>query len=124
MPIGTKVCAARSGIIVELEDSYNASKETIERSSYKVNYVKIQHSDNTIGLYAHLRKASITFNKGQKIAEGDCFAQSGNSGYSTGPHLHFSVLKKYGKKEQSVPFIFKQPENKSVVPQYLAWLYN
>ena len=43
--------------------------------------------------YMHLRKGSIKVIKGQKIAQGDYIADSGNTGESTGPHLHFEIQK-------------------------------
>jgi murein DD-endopeptidase MepM/ murein hydrolase activator NlpD len=43
--------------------------------------------------YMHLRKGSIKVIKNQKVAQGDYIADSGNTGESTGPHLHFEIQK-------------------------------
>ena len=41
--------------------------------------------------YMHLRKGSLAVVKGQKVSQGDLVAESGNTGESTGPHLHFEI---------------------------------
>jgi murein DD-endopeptidase MepM/ murein hydrolase activator NlpD len=53
------------------------------------NYVVIKHSNGIQTLYAHL--SSINVSKGQSVEKGQFIANSGNSGQSTGPHLHFEV---------------------------------
>ena len=56
--------------------------------------VKIQHKVNgewITSAYMHLRKGSITVKKGQLVTEGQVIGLSGNTGESTGPHLHFEI---------------------------------
>ena len=56
--------------------------------------VKIQHKVNSewiTSAYMHLRKGSITVKKGQLVTEGQVIGLSGNTGESTGPHLHFEI---------------------------------
>ncbi len=55
------------------------------------NYVIVKHYDGYQTLYAHLSK--ITAKKGQSVNQGDRVGLVGSTGYSTGPHLHFSVYK-------------------------------
>jgi len=50
------------------------------------NYVRIKHSDGTITAYWHINRALVA--RGDKVAQGDPIARSGNTGYSTGPHAH------------------------------------
>lgn len=56
--------------------------------------VKIRHKVNgefITSAYMHLRKGSITVKKGDRVLEGRTIALSGNTGESTGPHLHFEI---------------------------------
>lgn len=76
--IGTPVKAAISGKVIKvesLEDSFGT-------------YVKIQ-KDNIITTYAHC--STIEVNEGDMVEQGAIIAYSGNTGNSTGPHLHFEI---------------------------------
>jgi murein DD-endopeptidase MepM/ murein hydrolase activator NlpD len=56
--------------------------------------VKIRHKVNgewITSAYMHLRKESITVKRGDKVLEGRTIGLSGNTGESTGPHLHFEI---------------------------------
>jgi murein DD-endopeptidase MepM/ murein hydrolase activator NlpD len=56
--------------------------------------IKIRHKVNgewITSSYMHLRKGSLKVRKGQKVCEGHQIAESGNTGASTGPHLHFEI---------------------------------
>lgn len=65
------------------------------------NYVKIKHSDGTYTVYAHLAKNSITVMSGDVVAQGQVIGKMGNSGSSTGAHLHFEVRVGFDSKENS-----------------------
>ena len=59
----------------------------------KGNFIEIQHDDGTVAHYHHLRLMGVRVEKGQRVEQGELIGLSGNTGYSTGPHLHFAVTK-------------------------------
>jgi Membrane proteins related to metalloendopeptidases len=77
---GTKVYAANSGTVT-----------TSGYSSAWGNYIIISHGGGLTTLYAHLSRRSVS--KGNKVKRGDIIGYTGNTGYSTGPHLHFEIDK-------------------------------
>lgn len=65
---------------------------TIELTGYNSiygNYLFIRHKDGIITFYGHCNK--IVTEKGQLVQKGDIVAKVGDTGYSTGPHLHFEI---------------------------------
>ena len=107
MPEGTPVHAARDGVVVALRDDSDLGGP--DRSFEAcANYILIEHRDGTIGNYAHLRKHGTKVTVGQQIEAGALIGFSGNTGFSSGPHLHFSVFKtKDGRERESVPIRFR-----------------
>lgn len=108
MPIGTAIRAARGGSIAVVKDSYSDVGGSVENRG-QTNAIYVLHDDGTFGVYAHLRRGSALVRPGQRVQAGQILAQSGNSGYSTGPHLHFAILRNAGLKWQSVPFLLASP---------------
>lgn len=108
MPIGTGIRAARGGEVVSVQDKHGAGGNSVAYRS-QTNSVYILHDDGTFGVYAHLRQGSALVRPGQRVQGGQIIAQSGNSGYSTGPHLHFAVLRNAGMRWESLPFVFATP---------------
>jgi murein DD-endopeptidase MepM/ murein hydrolase activator NlpD len=92
MPVGTPVHAARDGVVVLLEDSYDAGCGDEECGRF-ANFVVVLHSDGTTGEYFHLARGSARVILGEHVVRGQVLALSGNTGYSTAPHLHFGVYR-------------------------------
>ena len=92
MPTGTPVHAARGGLVVAVRDSLSGSGITRAMQG-RSNFVFIQHEDGTIGVYGHLQQDSAVVTVGDSVQRGQMLARSGNTGYSTGPHLHFEVFR-------------------------------
>ncbi len=91
MPEGTKLCAARDGVVVEIkEDSdRNCANESCKDDA---NRIIIYHEDGTFAEYAHLQKRGSLVNPGDRIRKGQVIGRSGNTGFTSGPHLHFEVF--------------------------------
>ena len=77
--IGTPILAASDGVVIDAGPSGGYG-----------NWVKLRHSDGTVTLYGHLSSWQVEI--GQRVWAGDQIAKMGNTGNSTGPHLHFEVL--------------------------------
>lgn len=78
MPIGTPVTAPAAGRVERVVKHYAAGR-----------YVVIRHDNGYRTRYLHLSQALV--NKGERVEMGDRIALSGNTGRSTGPHLHYEV---------------------------------
>jgi hypothetical protein len=81
MPVGTPLKAVMDGVVSKAQSGSG------ERS-YGL-YVEIQHSGGKSTLYAHMSK--IMVNVGDNVTKGQIIGLSGNTGFSTGPHLHFEL---------------------------------
>lgn len=58
----------------------------------RANFVCVQHSDGTYARYFHLSRNGVRVKKGDRVAAGDILGLSGNTGFSSAPHLHFDVV--------------------------------
>jgi hypothetical protein len=117
MPIGSPIHAARGGIVMDVEEDFNRGGADREKFADKAKHVRILHDDGTMGLYAHLDLASVSVRPGARVRAGQKIARSGNTGFSTGPHLHFAIQQNIGMKLISLPFRFKTSEGSLIVPQ-------
>lgn len=104
MPEGTPILAARAGVVVKIENSQSG-----RGNNPAGNFVRILHDDGTMGVYLHLMRGSVTVREGTHVAVGTQIARSGNTGNSTGPHLHFVVQRNVGLALESIPFDFDRP---------------
>ena len=106
MPIGTGVYAARAGVVLEIADEYYSAGLDPDADLARANIVRVLHDDGTMSLYGHLNWNSIRVRPGQMIERGEYIADSGNTGFSSGPHLHFVVQRNAGGAIESVPVEF------------------
>ncbi len=94
-PVGTPIVASLAGTVVGTGNTDLAS------GCYSYGqWVLIRHGNGLSTLYAHL--SSISVSTGQAVSTGQLIGNSGNTGYSTGPHLHFSVFASDGVKVQKL----------------------
>ena len=116
MDIGTKLYAARDGVVVKIKSDSQKRGESKEFSA-EANYIMIEHSDGTFGIYAHLQYHGVRVKVGDSVKRGDFIGYSGNTGYSTGPHLHFAVLRnKTLNEKDSLPIKFDSDKGIVSVP--------
>ena len=104
VPQGTPVSAARGGIVMQVESDFDRAGLDLEKYGGRANYVRILHDDGTMGLYAHLRPEGVLVRAGQRVRTGQTIGLSGNTGFTSGPHLHFAVQVNRGMTLVSLPF--------------------
>lgn len=116
MPEGTPVLAARDGVVMDVERDFHKSGTDRDYYGARANHVRVLHSDGTMGVYAHLMLESVQVHPGQAVLAGDRLGYSGNTGFTTGPHLHFAVQRNAGMQVVSVPFRFRGPDGRPIEP--------
>jgi len=113
MPTGTDVYAARGGIVTDVKENSNVGCGDPSCKG-KANYVVINHDDGTFSNYVHLDRNGVYVQVGDQVEIGQKIAKSGNTGWSSGPHLHFEVYSRGIKKNRSIPTVFKVKGGNSV----------
>lgn len=111
MPERTEIVAAKDGIVVDYEFGYTNSGGKEEWLKQQANYVVIEHVDGSLSQYVHLAPIHVPITLGTRVSAGQLIGYSGTTGYSSGPHLHFAVLKPYIRQDgglvtSAVPFTF------------------
>lgn len=104
LPEGTPILAARGGLVMQAVDQFDSNGLDPARDRGRANFIRLLHDDGSMAVYAHLQHRGVLVRQGQRIEQGQRIALSGNTGYSTAPHLHFVVQVNAGMVLQSVPF--------------------
>ncbi|MFJ6517345.1 M23 family metallopeptidase [Streptomyces filamentosus] len=99
VPVGTPVKAAGAGTVVKAGPNGGG-----DGPAYG-NAIVVRHANGTYSQYAHLSKIKVHI--GQKVAAGQKIALSGNTGNSSGPHLHFEIrtTPNYGSAVNPMAFL-------------------
>ncbi len=122
MPEGSEVHAARAGVVMSLQNDF--FKGGIDKQAYKAraNSIRILHDDGSMAVYAHLQVDRAQVYEGMRVEAGQLIAYSGNTGFSSGPHLHFAVQVNQGMNLVSVPFRFVDVQGAVAEPKARQWL--
>lgn len=80
-PVGTPIMAAGNGTV-----------EIAARHGGYGNYVRLRHANGYKTAYGHMLRFAESVSKGSKVRQGQIIGYLGNTGMSTGPHLHYEVL--------------------------------
>ncbi len=121
MPVGTPIYAARSGVVLEAEDDFFKGG-TNKAYSSEANNIRILHDDGSMAVYAHLELEKAQVYPGLAVTAGQLIGYSGNTGFTTGPHLHFAVQINRDMRLVSVPFTFINQAGQAEEPLVSAWL--
>jgi murein DD-endopeptidase MepM/ murein hydrolase activator NlpD len=127
-PVATPVVAARPGVVVAINASAQGSGTSPEfLDDRRTNFVIVRHADGTLGEYMHLAPSGVDVHPGQLVERGQELALSGNTGFSSTPHLHFQVMTAAGDgmAKRSFPFELAVAPRRVSAPvrgqRYAAW---
>jgi murein DD-endopeptidase MepM/ murein hydrolase activator NlpD len=127
-PVATPVTAARPGVVVAINAGAQGSGTTPEfLDDRRANFVLIRHDDGTLGEYMHLAPSGVEVGPGQAVRRGQEIGLSGNTGFSSTPHLHFQVMTAAddGIAKRSFPFELAIAPHRVSPPvlgqRYAAW---
>jgi murein DD-endopeptidase MepM/ murein hydrolase activator NlpD len=110
MPVGSYVTAMRNGKVVNVREQF---KDGFNKNNDSLNFIIILHDDSTVSRYLHITHNGALAERGQYVKAGDTIALSGNTGFSTEPHLHVDVTGYCSKAPcQTLPFSFKNCNDK------------
>jgi murein DD-endopeptidase MepM/ murein hydrolase activator NlpD len=110
MKEGTSVYAVRDGLVVRVVDHHNKSCPDESCMQFN-NFITIQHSDGTYADYAHLQQYSAKVKVGDHVTTSTPIANSGHTGWASGPHLHVAVYIPSFRKRKTIPTLFKIGED-------------
>ena len=96
MKQGSKICAAREGIVISLKEDSDVGGLN-DAYLNEGNHIIMRHNDGSTAMYWHLQKDGVVVNAGDTVKKGQLIGYSGNTGYSAFPHLHFQVHDKDGR---------------------------
>jgi murein DD-endopeptidase MepM/ murein hydrolase activator NlpD len=115
VPVGTSVHAARGGLVVAAESRYSRGGPSPDFLN-AVNYIVVMHEDGTSGNYLHFKKDGLAVRIGDNVSAGQLIGYSGNTGFSTEPHLHFNVYKATDEWESdSIKIRFTTEEGHNII---------
>ncbi len=105
-PTGTPIYAAGNGVVEEVGP----------KGAYG-NYIRIRHNNEIATAYAHLSRFGRNIRRGARVSQGDVIGFVGNTGRSTGPHLHYEVMK---RGRQVNPLSVDLPTGRTLAGKELA----
>ena len=114
MPIGAEIHAIRNGIVIKIVEQHHQNCGTKECKQYN-NLIIIYHSDGTFAEYTHLKQHGADVAVGDAITQGQLIGYSGNTGWSTGPHLHLEVFLQKLHKRETLQTKFSVNNGKEIV---------
>jgi murein DD-endopeptidase MepM/ murein hydrolase activator NlpD len=107
VPVGTIVCTARAGRVVGVKQDSTVGGADPKFRPF-ANYILIKHADGTFADYVHLQTDGAMVKVGDEVTAGQPIGLSGQTGFTSAPHLHFSVFQTVdGKTKLTLPFRLK-----------------
>lgn len=115
LKMGSKILAAREGIVVTVINNNNKNCPDISCAKYN-NKIVIMHSDGTFADYSHLKYHGAVVKKGDVVKKDQLLGYSGSTGFASGPHLHFAVfINRIDGKRTFIKTKFKTSESEATL---------
>lgn len=94
LPEGSEIIAAYEGKVIDLKvDSNEGGVDPKYDDNKYLNYITLEHENGEYTQYCHLKHKSAFVKLEDRVKKGQKIALSGNTGFSSAPHLHFQVFK-------------------------------
>ena len=112
MQIGDQIIASRAGTVIFTQN--DKPDNVLNCGGGTANWIFIEHEDGTVMQYVHLMQGGVQVNVGQEVEQGETLGLSGNSGCSSGPHLHTNLFRDRTNfdRQSSLPFNYSNAEGK------------
>ncbi len=122
LPMGSGVYAARDGVVVEVVQDNNRGCLRPDCVEYD-NFIIVYHEDGTFADYSHLKQNGARVMEGDVVRQGQLIGYSGNTGFSSDPHLHFEVfLQKIDKRESvRTKFLIRRGEESAYLQENVQY---
>lgn len=115
------VFAVADAVVVEAVDRFADqvpnSPRPVTLEEADGNHIVLDLGEGRFAFYAHLKPGSVLAEKGQRVRQGEMLARTGNTGSSSGPHLHFHVMDSSSPlKSDGLPYVFAEFEREGHAP--------
>jgi len=115
LKVGDTVFASRAGLVYDVKEDSDKGGNSMKFEQFG-NYISVYHSDGTTAKYVHLMKNGAFPKIGDAIEAGEAIGLSGNTGYSSGPHLHFVVAHNDNFVSKTLPAKFLNYKEALFIP--------
>ncbi len=114
MPVGDTIYSVRDGVVGYLFEDSSIGGNHEAYLNYS-NTIMVVHDDGTIAQYSHLQKNGVLVDLGQRVQAGQPIGISGETGFVSGAHLHFNLMKPTPKELVSIPLDFEQHPGETLI---------
>jgi murein DD-endopeptidase MepM/ murein hydrolase activator NlpD len=114
MPVGDTIYSVRDGEVGYLFEDSDIGGNHEAYLNYS-NTIMIVHEDGTVAQYSHLQKDGVLVELGQQVRAGQPIGISGETGFVSGAHLHFNLMKPTPSELVSIPLNFEQHPGETLI---------